>query len=173
MVDLEALDVAASQFDRGLQVRQEAGEVRALARIRPRVLGDRARAGHLRRQLHRYSTRLLPVAAGNPDEARLEGVLGRPIDAGRGRVDQPAELVGDRSLVCDAGQGAELLGARAGPSRRHLRALVPGEQRGGAREVGDLAKRLEECLDRCLHPRHASTRRELRGKSSVAPNRGP
>ena len=149
---LEAVGVAAGELDVPLQVRQQDREVGGALRLDPRVLARRAGAGHLGAELGGDPAGLLPVAADDADQVGVDAV---PIFAGLGvvelrarRLDQPPDLVVAEHLVADLGQGRELLGAGLAAGRRHHRALVPGEQRGGPAEVVDLAEALAEVLDR-------------------------
>ena len=75
VVALEAVDVAALQLDRALEMGEEERVVVLGARLRPDVVGVRGGAGHLGCQLGGNAVRLLPVAARRPDQARVVGVV--------------------------------------------------------------------------------------------------
>ena len=49
------------------------------------------------------------------------------------------------------GECSELFGTHRRARRRHLGALVPGQQTGGSLEVGDLAERQQEVFEGAVH----------------------
>ena len=106
-----------------------------------RLPGDRGA------ELGRHPASLLPVAAGHADEAGLERVVFGVAERGVRGVDQAAELVGRQAAVPERGQGRDLLGAHRPAPWRHLRPLVPCQQRPGPPEIGDLGERLAKRLE--------------------------
>ena len=142
VVVVEALDVLAAQVEVVAEGGQELREVRVLPRLDPHGHRERGGARHLAAQLGRHAACLLPVAADEPDQARLVRVVRlRLLEAGQ-LVEQPTHLVGGERLVRDPVEGRELLGADAGASGRHLDLLVPAEERRRAVEILDLADAL-------------------------------
>ena len=76
---------------------------------------------------------------------------GRP-SVCRGRlIDQPAELVGDETLVPNPRQRRLLLAAGLRPARGHLRPLVPVQKRLRAAEVADLGEERPQLIELGLH----------------------
>ena len=144
VVVVEALDVLAAQVEVVAEGGQELREVRVLPRLDPHGHRQGGGARHLTAQLGRDAACLLPVAADEPDQARLVRVVRlRLLEAGQ-RVEQPTHLVGGERFVRDPAEGRELLGADAGASGRHLDLLVPAEERRRAVEILDLADALLE-----------------------------
>ena len=75
VVVVEALDVAAAELEVLAQRRDELLEVGLLSRLHPDGHRQRAGARDLALQLRRHAPRLLPVAADEPDQARLVRVV--------------------------------------------------------------------------------------------------
>ena len=132
---LEALDVAALQLDVRAQVGEERGEVVVPARLDPGVVAAGGGAGHLDAQLGGDAARLLVVAAGDADQARVVGVVRQRLLERREPLEQAADLGVGEAVVDDAAEGRERLGARLGAERRHRDALLPAEHARGAAEV--------------------------------------
>ena len=94
---------------------EEDGKVALLARLEPRDVGLSAFTGPRGRDLGRDTTRLLPFAASDADEARVVGVVAE-LCLERGElVEQAPDLVRDETLVDDAGKRCR--GLRAGGLR--------------------------------------------------------
>ncbi len=77
-----ALGKAAPQLDVSLQLRPQELEVGLRARLAPRGLAERRRAGEIGAQLDRDPARLLPVASDDADQRPRLGVRGEPLDLG-------------------------------------------------------------------------------------------
>ncbi len=150
---VEALDVAVAELEVLAQRRQEGGEVVALAGLDPDRDRERRRARHLRAQLGGDLARLLPVAAGDADQARLERVVLVLRLEGLELLEEPTDLGRGELVVGDAPERRELLGATGCSAGRHHHLLVPGEQRGGMREIGDLRQPPCQLVERS-HPPH-------------------
>ena len=73
--DLEALDVALAEVEVLAQHRQEASKSLVLRASTQTGIASDADARHLRAQVGRHLARLLPVARGDADQARLERVV--------------------------------------------------------------------------------------------------
>ena len=163
VVVVEALDVLAAQVEVLAEGRQELREVRVLSRLDPDGHRKRGGARHLAAQLGRHAARLLPVAADEPDQARLVRVVRLRLLEARQLVEQPSHLVGRERLVGDPVERRELLGADAGASGRHLDLLVPAEERRRAVEILDLADALCQLCEGGFHDETvAKTRERLR-----------
>ena len=138
-------------LERGL----EDGEVVRLPRLQPGRVRVAALARPLRGQLGRNAARLLPVAAGDADQA---GVVGVVVELGLERrelVEQPADLGRREPLVRDPREGGGHLGAGGGALRRHHRPPVPAGDRSTLLEVVDLCEPLlqvGECVGHRLEP---------------------
>src|SRR5918994_2616085 len=153
VVVVEALDVAPPQLEVLAQRGQELGEVRFLPRLHPHRHRERRRARHLRPQLGGHASRLLPVTADEPDQARLVGVGVEFVLDRRELVEQATHLVGGERLVREPAHRRQLLGANARTAGRHLHLLVPAEQRRGPVEIVDLADPLLQGRERRFHAR--------------------
>ena len=116
-----------------MQVRQQEAEVVALARLAPSVLAGRSRSREIGLEVGRHAARLLVVAARDPDQARLGGVLRQRLLVVRKVVQEQPDLVRRKAVVLHAHERRELVGASSGTAWGHLRALVPGQH--GARPV--------------------------------------
>ena len=134
---LEAIDVAVGQLEVLLQVRQEGGEVRLLARVDPGRKRHRADPGHLGPELRRDALRLLVVAARDPDQAAVVRVEARLFLVVAHLVEQAPDLVVDEELVREAVERPELLGSHLSALRRHLRVLIPAQDRARHVQVVD------------------------------------
>ena len=156
VVAVEALDVALAQLQVVPQHGQEAREVVALSGLDPDGIAERRRARHLRPEVGRNLAFLLPVAAGDPDEARLEGVVLVLLLEARELVHEPADLRRDELVVRDPPERRQLLGADAGAARRHHHLLVPAEQLGRRRQVRDFAQTPAKLFEGRAHALHAS-----------------
>ena len=134
---VEARDVAPPQLEVPLEVREHDRVVVLGPRTQPCAIAERAGALELRQQLGRNSDRLLVVASGDADHARLERVgVVRLLERSQ-LLDQLAEGRVDTMLVRDGLDRRALLGARVRTGRRHLRLLVPAEQRACSDEIVD------------------------------------
>ena len=151
VVVVEALDVLAAQVEVVAERGQELREVRVLSRLDPHGHRERGGARHLTAQLGRHAACLLPVAADEPDQARLVRVVRLRLFEARQLVEQPSHLVGRERLVRDPVEGRELLGPDAGASGRHLDLLVPAEERRRAVEILDLADALFQLREGGVH----------------------
>src|SRR3954454_21237813 len=99
MVHVEALDVTALEIDDVLEMRKEGVELARLARAQPGMLGDRLRAGDLRRQVGRYPSGLFPLAGRDRDHPGVVRVGVLAIKPRPRSVQEAPELVGDPALV--------------------------------------------------------------------------
>ena len=153
VVVVEALDVAAPELEVLPQRRQELREIRLLARLHPHGHRERGRTRHLGTQVGRNTTRLLPVAADDTDQAGLVRVVLQRLLEWRELLEESADLVGGERLVRDPPDRGQLLGADGAAARRHLHLLIPAEQRRRAIEILDLG-------DALLQFRHGLHRRE-------------
>ena len=136
-----------------LERRPEDGEVVRLARLEP---GDVRLAGLARPvgfELGRNPARLLPVAAGDADQARVVGVVVALRLERRELVEQAADLVGGEPLVRDARERRGHLRAPGGALRRHHRPLVPAGDRCRLLKVVDLGQQLLQVGQRPGHRR--------------------
>ena len=129
----------------------EDGEVVRLARLEPGDVRLAALARPVGGELGRDAARLLPVAAGDADQARVVGVVVELVLERRELVEQAADLVGDEPLVRDPGERGGHLRAGGGALRRHHRPLVPAGDRGGLLEVVDLGQPLLQIRQRGAH----------------------
>src|SRR5262249_13476151 len=112
---------------------------------------ERARAGELCPQLRRHLARLLPVAASDADQARLEGVVVvRRLEIGE-LLQQPTDLRRRELLVRDAAQGRQLLGPTGSAPRRHHRLLIPCEHGDRAAQVVDLGQSRPQLVEFLAH----------------------
>ena len=145
---VEAVDVALAEIEVGSQDGQEAGEVVVLARVDPDGIRERGRARHLRAQLGRHATGLVPVARDDADQARLERVVFVLLAEVPQLVEQAPDLGRGELLVRDPADRRELLGANCGPAPRHHHLLVPRQQRHRLAEVADLLQPPLQLLER-------------------------
>jgi hypothetical protein len=97
------------------------------------------------------AARLLPVAAGDADQARVVGVAAELLLERRHLVQQPTDLVRDEALVDEAGERRRGLRAGGRPLRRHHRPLVPPEHPERALEIVDLGQTLLQIRKRSVH----------------------
>ena len=161
---LEALDVALAQVEVRPQGRQERLEVVVAPRVDPHLICKRGRARHLRAEVGRHLARLLPVACGDPDQARLERVVVVLLAPVAQVVDQRAHLGRRELLMRDAADGRQLLGANRGAAPRHHHLLVPAEERQRLAQIADLGEALAELVEAGLaHDRGAYISAQLSG----------
>ena len=153
VVVVEALDVAATQLEVLAQRRDELREVGLLTRLHPDGHRQRAGAPDLALQLRRDTPRLLPLAANEPDQARLVGVVRLRLLERPEPVEQAADLVTGERLVREPAHRRELLRPNRRAAGRHLHLLVPGEQRRSRPEIRDLGDALLQLGERRLHGR--------------------
>ena len=151
VVVVEALDVAAAQLEVRAQGGQELREVGLLPRLHPDRHRERRGAGHLGAQLRGNAPRLLPLAADEPDQARLVRVVLERVLVRRELVEEPADLVGRERLVREPLERRQLLRPNTRSAGRHLHLLIPAEQRRRAVEIVDLADALLQACEGCLH----------------------
>jgi hypothetical protein len=140
VIAFEAVHVAALQLDRALEVGEEEGVVRLLAGLGPDIVRLRRRARDLRSQVGRDTPRLLPVAAGGADQARVVGVVVKLLLVVGEPVEKRADLVGDELLVRDPVERGQLRSADGAAARRHHHGLVPEEDLHGPAQVVDLGQ---------------------------------
>ena len=140
VVAFEALDIAALQLDRALEVGEEEGVVVLGSRLRPHVVGVGGGAGHLGRELGGHAMRLLPVASRRADQARVVRVVVELLLVTGEVVEQLADLVRDELLVCDPVERRHLMAANRAAARRHHHRLVPEEDLLRAAQVVDLGQ---------------------------------
>ena len=126
-------------------------EVVRLARLEPRDVRLAALPCPVGGELGRNAARLLPVAAGDADQARVVGVVVELVLERRELVEQPSDLVGREPLVRDPGERRSHLRACGRALRRHHRPLVPAGDRGGLLEVVDLRQPLLQIRQRRAH----------------------
>ena len=107
-------------------------------RAAARVISTRSSVGH--------AAGLLPVAAGDADQARVVRVVRQRLLERREPVEQPADLGVGEPVVDDAAERCERLGAGLGPERRHRHALLPAEHACSPAEIGDLREPLAQVL---------------------------
>jgi hypothetical protein len=169
VVALEAVDVAALQLHRALQVGEEEGVVVLLARLRPDVVRLGGRAGHLGRELRRHAAGLLPVAARGADQRGLVGVVVEALLVLAQALEQHADLVRDELPVRDPVERRKLLAADGAAARRHHHRLVPEEQLQRAAEIVDLG---QPCLQLLEALAHGTPRSRVRRDSSAAADPG-
>ncbi len=162
VVVLEALDVAALQLDGALELGEEEREVVVRARLRPDVMGLGGGARHLGGQLGRHAPRLLPVAPGRADQARLVGVVVETLLVRGELVEKRADLVGDEPLVRDSVEGRHLRAPDGASPRRHHHGLVPEEDLQGPPQVVDLGQACLQLVETLLHRLSLGSRRRAR-----------
>ena len=99
--------------------------------------------------------RLLAIAAGDADQARvvMEGV--ERLLEGSQLLEQRAEVVGDEELMSQPLQRRALLRPPLGAARRHHHELIPLLQPCGAADVLDLAEPRPQIVDGA-HPSPSS-----------------
>ena len=148
---LHVLGPATRDVVDALQRGPEDGEVVRLARLEPGDVCLAALACPVGCELGRDAACLLPVAAGDADEARVVGVVVELRFVRRELVEQASDLVGDEALVRDPGERGGDLRAGSGALRRHHRTLVPTGDRGGLLEVVDLGQPLLQIRQRGAH----------------------
>ena len=153
VVVVEALDVAAPQLDVRAQCGQELREVRLLPRLHPDRHRERGGAGHLGAQLRRHPPRLLPVAADEPDQARLVRVVVERVLVRRELVEQPADLVGRERFVRETARASPA--ARRGHRRRRAASSPAGPSRAATTCCRD--RRSRRCAPSGLRGRSPST----------------
>ncbi len=144
VLPLEAFDVASLELEVPFERGQELPEVVRRARLDPDLVAERGRADHLRPQLGRNATLLLPVAPRDADEAGvvgvvLEGLLERPET-----FEQVADLGVREPLVRDPAEGRHRLGASRMPAGRHRHLLIPCQHADRTGEIRDLGEALPE-----------------------------
>ena len=123
---------------------QEDGEVVLRASLEP---GGVRLAGLARPgcgDLGRDPAGLLPLAAGDADQARVVGVVVEAVLEWRDLLEELAGLVGDEALVGDPPEGRRGLGSSRPALRRHHRLAVPAQDAECALEVVDLRQALLE-----------------------------
>ena len=130
-----------------------AGTTRSRCRVAPRprpACASDGGARHLGPQLGRHLPRLLPVAPGDADEARLERVVARaPPRTAPSSLEQPPDLGGGELLVRDPPQASRA--ARRGRARRGGGIITCWSQpssAGGAPEIADLGHPPAQLLER-------------------------
>ena len=151
VVGREALDVAALQLDVALERGQERGEVGILARLRPHVMAVGGGPRHLGGELRRHLACLVPVAAGDADQARLVGVVVEALLERPQLLEQRADRVRDELLVRDPVERLELRTADGPAARRHEHRLVPEQQLLRAPPFVDLGQARLQLGELVLH----------------------
>jgi hypothetical protein len=147
---LEALCVAALEVEVPLERGEEPCEVACLSRLDPKFVAER-RVHHLRLELGRYLPLLLPVAARDPDEARVVGVIVEGLLERAKPVEKAPQLVVHETLVVDPTERRERLGAGGVPSGRHRHLLIPVQEPERAVEIRDLGDALLERTEIRVH----------------------
>ncbi len=149
VVAVEALDVAALELDRALEVGEEERVVGLLARLCPDVVRLGRCAGDLRGQLGGHAARLLPVASRRADQARVVGVVVQLLFVAGEVLEQRADLVRDELLVGDPVERRHLRAANGASARRHHHGLVPEQDLHRPAQVVDLAQAVFRSAKRC------------------------
>ena len=144
VLPLEALDVAALELEVAFERREELREVVGRPRLDPDLVAERSRADHLRPQLGRDPALLLPVAAGDADQARVVRVVVERLLERLQPVEETADLRVDELLVRDSSDRGHRLGTSGMAAGRHHDLLVPGEHANRLAQIGDLGKALLE-----------------------------
>ena len=146
LVDLEAGRVLAAKLDIALEVGTEELEVVRPPRLDPDREGLRRRPGLRLAELDRDVDLLLAVAARNPDQAGLVGVVVEALLVGPELFEQLAELLRDDLLVDDLRDGRELARPDRRALRGHHRLLVPARERAELGEIPQLGQPVAQLL---------------------------
>ncbi len=144
VLPLEAFDVAALELEIVFERRKELREVVGGPRLDPDLVAERGCADHLRSQLGRDPALLLPVAAGDADQARVVRVVVERLLERLQPVEEMADLRVDELLVRDSTDRGHRLGASRMAAGRHHDLLVPGEHADCRAQIGDLGEALLE-----------------------------
>ena len=131
LVGCEKIGILATEVERLFQERQHRREVVRGSRPRPGIEGGRAERVGARDMIGRHFDRLLEVASGNADQARVVGVVRQAVGIGRKLVEQSAQRRVDRFFMRQPAQGRTLATPRRSPACRHVGRLVPVEQGAG------------------------------------------
>src|SRR6185437_1346937 len=99
---------------------------------------------------------LLVVAAGYANNARFERFRGAALLELAQLLEERTELGCRAQLVCATGECRALLGPRGRAERRHLRLVVPDQQRRDAAEIGDFAEPSQELVEAGVQVGHAT-----------------
>ena len=140
VVAVEAIDVAALQLHGALEVGEEEGVVVVFSCLCPHVVGVGRGAGHLGGEVGRHAARLLPIASGRADQARVVGVVVELLLVAGEIVEQLADLVGDELLVRDPVERRHLVASHRAAAGGHHHGLVPEEDFLRAAQVMDLGQ---------------------------------
>ena len=144
------------QLDVLFEVGSEQAEVILAASLLPDRLRHAAGVGNLRDELGWELGRFVEVASRDAHQACFVGVERQLCDLVLELVEQPAHLVGGEPHMRQPRQGRHLFGAGLHAAGRHVRLLVPLEERSSSAEIGDLGQyvlqRLEPVLRVARHP---------------------
>ena len=137
---LEACDVLALQLELAVEPWAKGCVVVLLSRDHPCLHALGGRLGQRTGELGRNPPRLLPVTAGDANQAGIVRVVREGGLVVAQLVDELADALIAEPLVGDSLHGSEALGADCRPRRRHHDHLIPLEQRKRRAEVGHFSE---------------------------------
>ena len=111
VLPLEAVDVATLELEVALERREKPREVVRRAGLDPHLVPERRRSRQVDAEVGRHAALLLPVAAGDPDEARVVGVVVERVLERSQPFEQSTDLGVDELLVRDPAERRERFGA--------------------------------------------------------------
>ena len=120
----EAVEVALLELEDAVEPRTEGGVVGCGAGRDPDVMRLRGDVSDLRGELGRDARRLVPVAARDADQARVQVVVGQRFLERAQLLEQAADLVAREELVLQRLERRQVIGARL---RRRPAASSPGD----------------------------------------------
>ncbi len=136
----------AAQLDGLFEQRTHGGEIVGRPRPLPRMVGDRGVLAQLFDERGGHARRAIEVAARDADERGRVRIGTLRLGPGLERIEQAPDRGIGLAVVREAAQQRELAAPGFRAARRHVRRLVPVQQRGGAAQVVDfLQARLERC----------------------------
>ena len=134
----------AAQLDGLFEQRSHGGEIVGRTRALPRVVGGRRVLAQLFDERGGHARRAIEVAARDADERRRIRVRALRFGPGLERIEEASDRGIGLPVVAEATQQRELATPGLRSAGRHVRGLVPMQQRGGAAQVVDfLQARLE------------------------------
>ena len=137
LVGREIVGQLAAEVEGLLQQRSHLGEVVRRARLGPDLIRRREVAGELRDERGRHFDGALELAARHADQRGVVRVIRQALFVGSQIVQQPADRRIGELLVRQPAERGRLPCARRPAAGRHVRALIPVQQRVGGVEVVD------------------------------------
>jgi hypothetical protein len=154
VVGHEALDVPAAELDDALEPGPERLELGVLARLHPDLVRLGCGLRELDGEVGGDAARALPVAACDPDQRRVVGVVRKGRSVRLELLEEHAEAIVDDVRVHDLLERRELRRAGRSAARGHEDGHVPDEHRLDAPQVGELAQPLLQLREGGFHGRY-------------------